>query len=200
MGGVEGMMQKMKLSEAERKGIKIGVVTAARKKKQDLQAIRKVFSDMLAREKALEMALGKVWCPIKGLECKENDENVFLFTFFKALGKKRALEEGPWMLSKEVIMVDFDGSKLVDEINFLYTPLWVRVIKMPLGMMNRAYGEAIGDQVGTFMDMETEDDGSAVGHCIRIKVRFDIHKPLMCDVTLIAGGREGKSCVVSHGI
>lgn len=95
------------------------------------------------------------------------------------------------MLAKElVIMVDFDGSKSVDEIEFVYTPLWVRVLKMPLGMMNRAYGEAIGNQVGAFMEMETEDDDSAVGQCLRIKVRFDIRKPLMRGVTLIAGEGE----------
>lgn len=82
MEGVEGMMQKMKLSDAEKKGIKIGGVAAGRKKSPDHQAIGKVFSEKPVRADALEIALGKVWCPIKGMECKEIGENIFLFTFF----------------------------------------------------------------------------------------------------------------------
>ena len=67
---------------------------------------------------------------------------------------------------------------------FAHIPIWIRVSKLPLGMMNRMVGEAIGEEVGEFVEMEKEDDGSAVGRFMRIKVRIDIRKPLMRGVTL----------------
>lgn len=57
---------------------------------------------------------------------------------------------------------------------------------MPLGMMNKVYGEAIGDQIGKCIELETEEDGSAVGVCLRVKVRLDIRKALVRGVTLIS--------------
>ena len=57
-------------------------------------------------------------------------ENRFLFTFLQGLGKRRALEVGPWMFGKDlVIMADFDSAKTTDEIEFNSIPIWVRVMK-----------------------------------------------------------------------
>lgn len=142
------------------------------------QAVGKVLSDRLIRPENLEAALGSVWCPRNGVECKDLGENRFLFTFFQASGKHRALNEGPWML------LDFGGTRIIDEITFSHIPIWIRVMKMPLGMMNKWYGEAIGDQVGVFVEMENEEDGTTMGEFMRIKVRRDVRKPLMRGVTL----------------
>ena len=42
------------------------------------------------------------------------------------------MEEGPWMFGKDlVVQVDYDESKLVEELEFAYIPIWVRVTKVP---------------------------------------------------------------------
>ena len=111
--------------------------------------------------------------------------------FFQPSGKRRALEDGPWMFGKDlVVIVNFDQSKLVEELEFAHIPIWVRATKMPLGMMNRLVGEAIGEDIGEFMEMDREEDGTAVGRFLRIKVRLDIRKPLMRWVTLNVGEDE----------
>jgi hypothetical protein len=46
-------------------------------------------------------------------------------------------------------------------------------------MMNKVMGEAIGAEIGEFMDVEAQEDGSAVGRVLRIKVHLDVRKPLM---------------------
>jgi len=57
-------------------------------------------------------------------------ENWFLFTFLQGLGKRRVLEDGPWMFGKDlVIMAYFDSAKMIDEIEFNSIPIWVRVMK-----------------------------------------------------------------------
>lgn len=134
----------------------------------DLQAVGKVLTERAIRAEALESVLGRIWCPRGGVECKNLGSNPFLFTFSHASGKRRALEEGPWMLSRDlVVMVDFDGKKTVQEMSFFFIPIWIRVLKMPLGMMNACYGKAIGDEVGDFLEMDKEEDGSAVGEFLR---------------------------------
>jgi hypothetical protein len=108
---------------------------------------------------------------------------MFLFTFHQATGKRRALHDGPWIFGKDlVVMVDFDESEILEELSFVFILVWVRVSKLPFGMMNNKVGEAIGGELGEFMEMEKKEDGSAVGHFLRIKVRLDIRKPLMCGV------------------
>jgi hypothetical protein len=42
-------------------------------------------------------------------------------------------------------------TKTVEGMGF-FIPIWIRVFKMPLGMMNKWYGEAIGDEVAAFME------------------------------------------------
>jgi hypothetical protein len=121
---------------------------------------------------------------MRGIDCKGLGENKFLFTFDQASGKKKALEEGPWNLSKELIIVaDMDQTKTLDEIEFVHVPIWFQVSKLPLGMMNFSTAEAIGDEISCFIEADTDDGNVAVGRFLRIKVRIDIRKPLMRGAT-----------------
>jgi len=74
----------------------------------------------------LAHALGKIWCPIKGVLCKDLRENHFLFTFLQASGKRRALEDGPCIFGKDLqVMVDFDETTSIEEMEFNVIPIWV---------------------------------------------------------------------------
>lgn len=184
-------MKRMDLSAAEKKGIKIRLDESSRAQVVDPKAVGKVLAEKLINAEGLAQALGRIWCPIKGVGCKDLGENHFLFTFYQHTGKRRALEDGPWMFGKDlVVLVEYDEMKTIDEMEFAHIPIWIRVTKMPLGMMNKTMGEAIGGEVGEFMEMEKEDDGTAVGRFLRIKIRLDIRKPLMRGVTLFVGEKE----------
>lgn len=182
---MEGLLKNMQLTDKEKGGLKVGKIKAGKSLTTEPQAVGKIFSEKPVRADALENALGRVWCPIRGTGCKDLGENHFLFTFFQASGKRRALEDGPWNFGKDLVVVaDFDGSKRVEEMDFTTIPTWVRVMKLPLGLMTKEYGEEIGKLIGEFMEMDAEDGGLAVGQCLRIKVRMDITKPLMCGITV----------------
>jgi hypothetical protein len=69
-------------------------------KMADPQVVGKVFAEKLVNADGLANALGRIWCPLKVIICKDLGENHFLFTFHQTSGKRRVLEEGPWMFGK----------------------------------------------------------------------------------------------------
>lgn len=124
--------------------------------------------------------LGKIWCPLQGIRCKELGNNLFLFTFLQPGGKRRAVIEGPWEFDDDlVIVVDFEVSKRLKDLEFIYVPVWIRVSDLPLGMMNSTTRTVIGNRAGKTILVDAESDGSAVGSFLRVKVRIDIRRPLM---------------------
>ena len=116
------------------------------------------------------------------------------------VGKRRALDDGLWMISKEfLVMADYDGSKSLDEIDFLTIPIWIRVAGLPMGLMNRVTAMVIGDEIGEFMDVDFENDEMADGRFLHVKIRLDISKPLGRGITIDLGeDAEGRWCPISY--
>lgn len=56
--------------------------------------------------------------------------------------------------------------------------VWIHVFNLPLGLMNEETGRLIGEKVGKSLEVETDEDGSAVGSFLRITVLVDVRKPL----------------------
>jgi hypothetical protein len=117
----------------------------------DPQAVAKLLSDKPARADAMAAALGQIWCPMKGVTCKDMGDNIFIFRFHQESGKNKALFEGPWMFNKSLLVLeDFVPSKTAKDYEFSSIPIWIRMFGLPLGMMDRDTGEAIGDEIGVF--------------------------------------------------
>jgi hypothetical protein len=143
-------------------------------------SVGKVLSERPANVEGLQTSLGRIWCPLKGLKCKDLGSNIFQFVFLQASGKRKALESGPWKFNNDlVVMEDFDPNKARDDYAFDSIPIWVRVLKLPLGRMNRATGEVVGDAVGEFLGVDVGDDDTAVGEYLRVKVKLNITAPLL---------------------
>lgn len=192
--GVASLLKKPSLSESEKKGIKIGRSVVISEGLGDLKAVVKVISEKPAKVDALAVTLGRIWCPIWGVEVKELGENRFMFTFLRGSGKMKAMEDGPWMFGKELVVVaEFDGKKMIDEVEFNSIPIWIRIQKMPLGLMMKEAGEQIGEMVGEVLVVDADENGRAVGEFLRVKVKLEIRKSLMRGVMLDVGeGEEEK--------
>jgi hypothetical protein len=179
MERLEGLLRNLKPSEAERRGVKLGVAGNPMPD-VEVKALGKVFSEKPASVDGLKATLGKIWCPLKGLQIKALGENIFLFSFSQASGKRKALENGPWMHQNDLMVVeDFDPEKSRDDYQFEFIPVWIHVLKLPLGRMNRETGEAVGDAAGEFLEVDVGEDGMAVGEYLRVKVKLNITNPLL---------------------
>jgi hypothetical protein len=196
MDKVEDLMKSLKLSELESRGLKIGWYDGKKVGMVEPQAMGKLLSEKPAFVDAMETALGRIWCPMRGISCKEMGENCFLFTFRQESGKKKALFDGPWQFNKSLLVLeDFDPGKTLDEYEFSTIPIWIRIFGLPLGSMNRDTGIRIGDEVGEYMEADVGEDGRAVGKFLRIKVRMKVSKPLMRGIMLERGeGRKDLWC------
>lgn len=150
-----------------------------------LQAVGKVLSDKPAIIDAIINSLAQVWCPFKGIECKDLGMNRFLFTFHEEAGKTKALNNGPWIFNKSLVVVhNFNPAKSLDEYELKHTPIWVRVYGIPMGSMSRESGEDIRREICQVLDVDVDNCDMAMGEYMRIKVRMDITKPLMRGITI----------------
>ncbi|KAE8780285.1 LRR receptor-like serine/threonine-protein kinase FLS2 [Hordeum vulgare] len=157
MEAVDGMMRGLKLSEEERCGVKIRVPV---------------------KEKGKTGGVG-------GIDCNKVGENLFVFTFNQESGKRRALEDGPWMFEKDQVVVeDYDPEKRPEDYAFNEIPIWVRIFSLPLGMMNADSAEEIGNIVGSFVEADVGVDGKAMGRFMGVKIRMNIDKPIMRGVMM----------------
>ncbi|KAE8803295.1 hypothetical protein D1007_20881 [Hordeum vulgare] len=179
MEKVADRMKGLKLSVSEQKEVKIGWTDGKKVGMVEHQAMAKLMAEKPAFAEAMEAALGRILCPMKGLEVKDLGDNIFLFTFHQESGKKRALSEVPWSFAKSLLVFeDYDPDKTLSEYSLSSIPIWIRVFDVPLGGMNRDTGELIGEEVGESMAADVGENGMAIGKYLRIKVRIRIDDPL----------------------
>ncbi|KAM0897006.1 hypothetical protein ACQ4PT_022840 [Festuca glaucescens] len=75
------------------------------------------------------------------------------------------------------VMEEFLASKTTEEYEFNKIPIWIRVFKLPLGMMDYDMAESIGNRVGEFLAVDGMLNGLVMGKYLRVQVRLLITKP-----------------------
>jgi hypothetical protein len=191
---LEGLLGGLKLTEEERRVVRGAWQLGPRESGRHPQAVGKLFSTKAGYVEGMERALDKIWCPVKGIRRKELGDNLFMFTFLQLDGKRRAFIEGPWEFGGDLlIVVDFDETKRLKDLEFTHIPVWFRVFNLPLGLMNEGTGHLIGDKVGKSLEVETDEDESAVGNFLRIKALIDARKSLSRGV-MMEDGQGEPSC------
>ena len=93
------------------------------------------------------------------------------------VGKRKALEDGPWMFDKDLVVVEeYVPSKRPEDYEFKEIPVWIRVYGLPLGDMDEDTGVSFWNMVGEFVESDTGAYGAAIGKYLRVKVRIQIAK------------------------
>lgn len=78
-------------------------------------------------------------------------------------------------------------------------PIWIRVARLPMGLMKKEVAIAIGDDIGEFLEVDFENDDMAARRYLRVKVRIDIHKPLQRGIIVDMGEDvEERWCPLKH--
>jgi hypothetical protein len=71
----------------------------------------------------------------------EKNDNMFVAEFGSNRDLDRVLQGSPWMVGKyAVLLQEYDERLTVQEIVFDRMEIWVRILNLPLGWMNRTKG------------------------------------------------------------
>ncbi|KAL0438998.1 UNVERIFIED_CONTAM: hypothetical protein Slati_2382800 [Sesamum latifolium] len=101
---------------------------------------------------------------VKGVEIKQLREGRVFFRFNHIIDRDRALKGCPWSFDKHVLILN---SIRVDEnpmhIDLSCCDFYVHVHDLPRSRMNLGVATLIGNHLGSFRDMEMDDEGCAWG-------------------------------------
>lgn len=133
-------------------------------------------------------AMKPAWGNPVGLKIRaigEKGDNLFVLEFGSAGDLERVLSGSPWMVGRyAVLLQDYDEKLSESEIIFDRLKLWVRILNLPLGWMNRMRGSRAMSLVGRVEKMDVDKDGKASGAYLRARVAIEIDKPLRRGVLL----------------
>lgn len=96
-----------------------------------------------------------------------------------------------------MVLNEADGILLPFEMNFDFTPFWVRVNNIPLAKINAHAARAIGNALGECLDFE-DDDPLALAWGFKVRVNIDVRRPLRRAVKLAISRTESKKLPLQY--
>ncbi|KAK1666142.1 hypothetical protein QYE76_054301 [Lolium multiflorum] len=131
---------------------------------------------------ALEKAMQRAWGLHRPATFRDIGDNRFVVRFSSEGDRKHVAKNGPWQFDfHAVLLKDWAGSA---DMVFNSMDIWVRVLDLPMDMMNRFYGELFGNWVGKFISVDVDEDGYAWGKDLRIRATVRVDQPLLRGVSV----------------
>ncbi|KAL6659989.1 hypothetical protein ACP70R_002111 [Stipagrostis hirtigluma subsp. patula] len=157
----------------------------------DCAVIGKVLSQNVLHMQTIMSALRPAWGNPKGLVAKSVGDNLFVAEFGSMQEKEKVMDGTPWMVGRKAVLIqDFDAGMRPTDITFHDMAIWVRIYNLPLGWMNKRWGEEIAAKIGSLQKVELDEQDRAWGPYLRAKVKIDITKPLRRGVSLFSARRQ----------
>ncbi|KAL0354063.1 UNVERIFIED_CONTAM: hypothetical protein Sangu_0987600 [Sesamum angustifolium] len=120
--------------------------------------VDRLLTTKTVRFESLRDLLQSVINPIKGMELKAIENNIFLFRFNHSVDKNRALEGCPWSFEKNVLILKEVGENESPlTANLDWCSFYVHVHELPIQKMTKDFARYIGNYMGRFVDMEHMD-------------------------------------------
>jgi hypothetical protein len=181
------------LTDKEASGLVIKGVGATQVPRPRWAVIGKVCSPRILVIGAFERAMQKAWGLHVVAQFKDLGENRFVVKFLSEGDWKHIKNGGPWQFDFSVVLLkDFDGSIRPSDIVFDTMDIWVRVLDLPMDMMNQVYGELIGGWIGKYISVDVDEEGMAWGKDLRIRVAVRVDQPLVRGVPLKESNDESE--------
>ncbi|XP_042479714.1 uncharacterized protein LOC122060658 [Macadamia integrifolia] len=130
------------------------------------------------RKQAVMEALPTAWNTLAPIEISPIDLNRYLFHFQHPTDLDNVLEEGPWAVNGNLLMLERwkdNGGWL-----FQFTELWVQFHDVPLDLFSLEFSFQLATMIGTprkSMAIQGTQFGARVQY-LRCRIQIDIHNPL----------------------
>lgn len=187
MSNIEDLWSWFSLTEEVEQGADV-----PRKKEASIVHLAvKFFTKRVVNAEAVGRTFKPLWKPIGEMKIRDIGGKILLFEFDDAMDLERVLEFEPWSYNKSLVIfqwaVDMESVLLLafDSVTF-----WVQLHNVLDQCQTQATGEAVGNMIGTLIQVaDPEDDGEG-GKFLRILAKIDITKALPQCYKLWSGGER----------
>ncbi|KAK4426793.1 hypothetical protein Salat_1448000 [Sesamum alatum] len=129
--------------------------------------------------KGLARSLKGMMNPVKGMDIKASPEGRFLLHFNHTIDKQRVLARCPWSFEKGLIILnDVPTNANPMHVDLNWCDFIVHVHDLPLSKVTLGVAPHIGNQLGLFEELETDDQGHAWGATLHMRVALNVNSPL----------------------
>ncbi|CAN1763226.1 hypothetical protein LINPERHAP1_LOCUS8741 [Linum perenne] len=107
---------------------------------------------------ALESRLAELWQPGRGVTIEDLGGNLLLFRFYHEIDLRRMMELGPWHYDANlIVMRELKAKENPRSVDLFEADFWVQVHKLPPGFFTTTVGKALGNFIGSFLELEAVD-------------------------------------------
>jgi hypothetical protein len=138
--------------------------------------IARVCTNKLFRQNSFIPAMNIMWKPAKNMTFRAIEKPFYVK--FQCVGDwQRAMEEGPWLFCDwPVLLKEYDGFSKIDMGDMNSIEVFVRAMKVPDGLINKAVAKVMGNKVGEFVCLAVRN---FIGDFVRSRVWLKMDKPLI---------------------
>lgn len=165
---VEEMLRKLNLTEEE--GAIIDFIDEDDDdgpESTEWALVGKILSPVPVHIESVRSAMRPAWGNPPGLKIRaigEKGDNLFVAEFGNGRDLDRVMTGSPWLFGKYgVLLQEYDENLSANEIVFDRMEIWVRILNLPLGWMNRTKGSKAVSLIGKVLKMDVDGDGKASG-------------------------------------
>jgi hypothetical protein len=140
----------------------------------------------------MKVRMADVWRPVKSMVVKEASPGLYLFKFFHHMDVEEVLKGGPWTFDNFTLIIErLKVGIALHDIQLFHVNFWVQIHNVPIGMMLEKVGKGLANYIGEFLEYDKNNNTSLWRNYMRVKVRFDVRKPLRVEKKISVTG-EGE--------
>jgi hypothetical protein len=156
--------------------------------------VGKVLSPSTLHISTISAALRPAWGNPRGLLLNPGGVNIFVAEFATKTDMDRVLDGPPWVVGTHAVLLQgFNVDLKPSELIFNRMKVWVRILNLPFGYMQKRSGSVIAGSIGVEGSVPVVDcdaSGRCWGSYMRVRVEIDVDKPLRRGVTVFSQRRN----------
>ncbi|XP_042972731.1 uncharacterized protein LOC122304523 [Carya illinoinensis] len=142
--------------------------------------VGRAMVEKMVNSKAFRTTMSQIWRLQGWVKFKEIGDQSFLIEFQELADKEKVLGGRPWFFDRCLLSLqEIDAKVSINSMQFRFEPFWVQLHNLPLATMTEEVGIQFVESIGHVIRVDAEVDARAWGHCLRVRVAVDLHKPLL---------------------
>lgn len=150
----------------------------------------KLWTDRPYNVYGLMETMKKLWCPTKGMVCRDMGASLISFQFHSKRDMDRVLDMEPWHFNKQILVLNKISNDVQPSLmKFSRTPFWIRLYDVPMRGRNESTLRQIGGRFGEIVEIDSTTM-RGMTRSIRMKVLLDLEKPMKRGTRIRVGSGE----------